>query len=596
MVKKRNSTEKLFKNLTSDILAPPPDLTISEWADNFRKLSSEASAEPGQWRTNRAPYQREIMDCILDPELKKVVVMSSAQVGKSEILLNTLGYHIDYEPCPILLVQPSEQRAKDFSKERIAPMIRDTSVLRRKVADSKSRDGGNTTLHKSFPGGYVALGGANAPSGLASKPVRILLADEIDRFPTSAGSEGDPLSLAEKRTNNFYNSKKVFVSTPTIKGISRIEAEFELSTQEHWNLPCPSCGEYQPLRWAQISFDPVGHRCKECGFLSSEYKWKDGKGKWIAEDPDASFRGFHLNEFVSPWSPWSKIISDFKEAKKKGPEKLKVWTNTALGETWEEDGEQLEEDELFARSEYYSADIPEGVKVLTAAVDVQDDRFEIEVVGWGAGRESWGIEYHKIYGDLKQQKVWNDLDEYLCRTWENDEGVRFSIACTCIDSGGHFTTEVYHFCSPRESRRVFAIKGEGGSGEHKPLLNGVTKRKREKVNLFKVGVDEGKAKVMSRLQIDEKGPGYCHFPKGNGYNLDYFKGLTAEKSVVRFTKGVAHQVWKKVRERNEPIDLRVYNTAALEILRPNLEESRTGQTKKVRKRKRKRGVVSRGVN
>lgn len=596
MVTKRNSTEKLFKKLTSDILAPPPDLTVSEWADSFRKLSSESSAEPGQWRTDRAPYQREILDSVLDPELKKIVVMASAQVGKTELLLNTLGYHIDFDPAPILLMQPTELLAKNFSKERIAPMLRDTPVLRKKVADVKTRDGGNTTLQKSFPGGYVALVGANAPSGLASRPIRILLADEVDRFPVSAGTEGDPLSLAEKRTNNFYNSKKIFVSTPTVKNASRIESEFELSTQEHWNLPCPSCGEYQPLRWAQLIFEPVTHRCKHCGFTHNEYEWKEGAGKWIAENPGAQTRGFHLNELVSPWSPWKKIIQDFKESKKKGPEALKVWTNTALGETWEEEGDQLEEDELMARTEPYDVDVPDDVTVLTGAVDVQDDRFEIEVVGWGKGRESWGIEYHRIYGDLKQQKIWNELDEFLSRTWEKDDGTKMSIACTCIDSGGHFTTEVYRFCSPREYRRVFAIKGESGKkGEYVPLLNGVTKRKRENVNLFRIGVDEGKAKVMSRLRIEDKGPGYCHFPKDKGYNAEYFKGLTAEKLVLRKKEGIAYHVWKKVRDRNEPIDLRVYNTAALEILNPNLDESYATQPKKTRKRKRKRGVVSRGV-
>ncbi|MCD5324765.1 MULTISPECIES: phage terminase large subunit family protein [Pontibacillus] len=589
MARRKNSTEKLISSLIKDILPPPPDLTVSEWADQFRKLSSEASAEPGQWRTDRAPYQREIMDSVNDPELKKIVVMSSAQVGKSELLLNTVGYHVDFDPAPILLIQPTEDKAKAFSKERLAPMIRDTPVLRKKVADSKTRDGGNTTLQKAFPGGYIALGGANAPSGLASRPIRILLADEVDRFPVSAGSEGDPLSLAEKRTNNFYNAKKIFVSTPTNKGVSRIEKEFELSTQEHWNLPCPSCDEYQPLRWAQISFESVSHACKYCGSLHNEYEWKNQHGKWIAENPDSPTRGFHLNELVSPWSPWQKIIDDFKTAKKNGPEAMKVWVNTSLGETWEEDGEQVEEDELLARSEHYEASIPYGVKLLTAAVDVQDDRFEIEVVGWGSGKESWGIHYHTIYGDLKQQVIWDDLDEYLSRTWENVEGNRYSIACTCVDSGGHFTSEVYRFCAPRKVRRIFPIKGEGGNGgEHKPLLIGVSKRQREKVNLFRIGVDEGKAKVMSRLQVENQGPGYCHFPIGNGYGANYFKGLTAEKLVTRYKQGVPYQVWQKVRERNEPIDLRVYNTAALEILNPDLDNQTLMSQPKKRKRKRRR--------
>ncbi|MGO4890302.1 phage terminase large subunit family protein [Anaerobacillus sp. MEB173] len=599
MVEKRRrtkSTEALFRDIAKEILSPPPDLTVSEWADAYRKLSSESSAEPGQWRTDRAPYQREILDSVNDPEIEKIVIMASAQVGKTELILNAVGYHIDFDPAPILLMQPTEALAKSFSKERLAPMLRDSPALKHKVADVKTRDGGNTTLQKSFAGGYIALVGANAPSGLASRPIRILLADEVDRFPVSAGTEGDPLSLAEKRTNNFYNRKKIMVSTPTIKGASRIEAEYELSTQEHWNLPCPSCDEYQPLRWAQIHFDSVTHACKHCGSMHNEYEWKAGKGKWIADKPVAESRGFHLNELVSPWRKWKEIIRDFLEAKRKGPEAMKVWVNTSLGETWEEEGDQLEEDDLLKRSEGYRADVPEGVKVLTAAVDVQDNRFEIEVVGWGADKESWGIQYHTIFGDLKSKQIWNELDEFLSRTWSNEDGNHFGIACTCIDSGGHYTQEVYRFVSPRESRRIFAIKGEGTTGQYIPLINGVTKKKREKVNLFRIGVDEGKAKVMSRLKINEVGPGYCHFPIDRGYNLDYFKGLTAEKMVKRYKNGVVYFVWQKVRERNEPIDLRVYNTAALEIINPNLEKEYKSDPKQQKKRpSKRRKVVSKGV-
>ncbi|SFP10698.1 phage terminase large subunit family protein [Salibacterium halotolerans] len=585
--RKNNSTSKLFKRLTKEILSPPPDLTVSEWADSYRRLSSESSAEPGQWRTDRAPYQREILDSMLDPELKKIVVMASSQVGKTEILLNAVGYHIDFDPSPILLLMPTEQLAKDFSKERLSPMIRDTPAIRNKVAESKTRDGGNTTLQKAFTGGYIALVGANAPSGLSSRPIRILLADEVDRFPVSAGTEGDPLSLAQKRTNNFYNSKEVIVSTPTVKNASRIEAEYNLGTQELWNLPCPSCGEYQPLRWQQIKFESASHACKHCGTLHNEYEWKDAKGMWVAQNPDANFRSFHLNELLSPWSPWKKVIDDFLEAKSKGPESLKVWVNTSLGESWEEEGEQLEEDELLKRAEGYEADVPSGVKILTAAVDVQDDRFEIEVVGWGAGKESWGIEYHQIFGDLNTMTPWNDLDAYLSRTWKDSQGKECGIAGACIDSGGHFTQEVYKFCAPRKSRRIFPIKGQGGQNQYIPLVNGYKEIKGLKVFLFHLGVDEGKAKVMSRLQQLETGPGFCHFPVGKGYNKSYFEGLTAEKLVTRYREGIPYNVWKQVRDRNEPIDLRVYNTAAIEILNPNLDEEFTpAQQPKKRRRKR----------
>lgn len=597
-VKKRKSdTESLFRELVKELLSPPPDLTVSEWADAYRKLSSESSAEPGQWRTDRAPYQREILDAVNDPEIEKIVIMSSAQVGKTELLLNAIGYHIDFDPSPILVLQPTEAMAKSFSKERLAPMIRDCPTLRKKVADVKTRDGGNTTLQKSFSGGYIAMVGANAPSGLASRPIRILLADEVDRFPASAGTEGDPLSLAEKRTNNFYNRKKIFVSTPTIKGISRIEDEFESSTKEHWNLPCPSCGEYQPLKWGgQLDFETELYRCRECGYSYNEYEWKDGKGIWVADNPKAEYRGFHLNELVSPWRKWKEIINDFKEAKKKGSEALKVWVNTSLGETWEEEGEQLNETELFERCKTYEADVPEEVKVLTAAVDVQDDRLEIEVVGWGSGKESWGIEYHQLYGDLSQSKVWKELDEYLSRTWEKGDGSKFSIMCTCIDSGGHFTQEVYKFTKPRETRRIYAIKGKSEiDGQYVPIIAGYTRTKPDKALLINLGVNDGKSRVMSNLKLTEPGPNYCNFPKGKGYSPKYFEGLTAEKLETRYKQGIAYQVWKKIRNRNEPLDLRVYNIAALEILNPNLEQMILPQQAK-QPVKRKRGLVNRGIN
>lgn len=582
------STLKLVQTCIKENLSPPPDLTVSEWADQYRVLPSETSAEPGQWDTSRAPYQREIMNAITDLRYEDVIIMSSAQVGKSEILLNALGYFIDMEPYPIMMLQPTEQAAKNFSKERLAPMFRACPSLRKKVSNSKTRDGENTILQKTFPGGFIALAGANAPSGLASRSIRVLLADEIDRFPVSAGSEGDPLSLAEKRTTTFYNRKKVKVSTPTNKGASRIEKEFEESTKERYHLPCPSCGHEQPLSWAQMHFNSVTHACLECGSMHNQFEWKNQEGRWIAEVPDAPKRGFHLNELLSPWRKWEEIIAAFRTAVKNGKEDLKVFVNTSLGETWEEEGQEVDESSLISRCEEYDAPVPEPVKVLTAAVDVQDDRFEIEVVGWGAGRESWGIEYHVIRGDLKRPEIWEELDEYLSRTWRKADGREFAIACTCMDSGGHFTQEVYRFTKPREkTRRIYAIKGAAAKkGEHVPLIHTTSKTKVVKNLLVTLGVNDGKNRVLSSLQITEYGPNYCHFPKGKGYTEQYFNGLTAERLETRHERGVPYQVWVKIRARNEPFDLRVYNTAAIEILNPSFE--REVQAITVRKRKRKR--------
>jgi len=570
MKKQRRKLQQLFQKIAS-LVSPPPLWTVSQWADERRRLSPEASAEPGQWRTDRAPYQRDIMDAINDVEIETVIIMSSAQIGKTEFLLNIIGYYIDYDPAPIMLVQPTLDLAQAFSKDRLAPMLRDTPALRGKVKDVKSKDSGNTLLHKTFPGGHITMAGANSPASLASRPIRIVLMDEVDRYPVSAGTEGDPVSLVSRRSETFWNRKRVLVSTPTIKGTSRIEFAYNDSTMEQWSLPCPSCESKQPLKWEQLHFDTIQMACKDCGALHDEHEWKSGEGQWIARQKSA-VRGFHLNALASPWKKWSEIIRDFKEAKRGGPEMLKTFINTLLGETWEEEGEQLEEEALMERAEEYNAAVPASVKILTAAVDVQDDRFEIEVVGWGAGKESWGISYHKIFGDLRQPQIWHDLDEFLQRTWENAEGVRFTPACVCMDSGGHYTTEVYRFCAPRETRRIFAIKGQGTqNGEYIPLINGHSRTPREKAVLFKIGVDEGKGKVFSSLKISEPSPGYCHFPKDQGYSLDYFKGLTAEKLQTKYRAGVAYKVWKKTRDRNEPLDLRVYNTAALEILNPQLD-------------------------
>ena len=585
-----NKTIDLFRRITSQGLTPPPDLTVSEWADQHRRLSRESSAEAGQWRTSRTPYLRGIMDAVNNPYIEDLVIMASAQVGKSEILLNILGYFIDYDPSPMLFIQPTEAKAKDFSKERIAPMIRDTPRLRDRVGNVKTRDSSNTILFKSFPGGFIALGGANAPAGLAARPIRVVLADEIDRFPASAGDEGDPLDLAEKRTTAFYNRKKIKVSTPTIKGVSRIEKEFELSTKEYYNLPCPRCEYLQPLRWYNLDFETECHRCESCGFLSTEFEWKKQEGQWIAT-AESRMRGFHLNELLSPFKQWGEVINDFRTAKKKGTEALKVFTNTALGETWEEEGQELEEEVLYNRREEYNAAVPDGVKILTAAVDVQDDRFEIEVIGWGQGRESWGIEYQILHGDLNEDRIWEELDKYLLRTFAKEDGREFGIACTLIDSGGHFTQEVYRFVHPREARRVYAIKGASSrKGEYTPLIAGTSRPKPMKALLVTLGVNEGKTKVMSSLRVEEYGPNYCHFPKGAGYELQYFKTLTAERLETRYERGIPYQMWVQKRARNEGFDLRVYNTAAIEILNPNfdLEYQMVAKTPNGKNRRRRR--------
>ena len=595
----KEKTTKLFKRIFS-VLKPPPDLKLSEWADTYRQLSSEASASPGKWRTDKAPYQREIMDAITNIDIQKVVVMSAAQVGKTDaMVLNPIGYYVHYEPSPIMVIQPTIQMAEAFSKERLSPMIRDTPVLAERIND-KSRNSGNTIQQKVFPGGHVTMVGANSPAGLRSRPIRVLLADEIDAYPASAGAEGDPLLLASKRLTTYWNKKQVDISTPTIKGLSRIEVEYNNSSRGEWNVPCPHCGTLQPLKWSNIEFDEdnlerIHYVCEECGAVSTEAEWKEHfiDGKFIHEDPENPVKGFHLNTLASTIATWKEVVEKFlvaNEEKKKGNiELMKVWTNTEMGETWEEEGETLEEDELIKRREYYGCEVPDGVMYLTAGVDTQDDRFEIEVVGWGIEHESWGIKYAVIFGKLDQSQIWKDLDAFLQQTFQKKDGTKLALRCVCVDSGGHYTNEVYKFCKQRFSRNIFAVKGSNDSAA--AYIQKPKKNNREQAYRFDIGVDTGKSLLMGRLKVEEAGPGYCHFPieDDKGYDKKYFEGLTAEKKVLRYKKGKPYFVWEKIRKRNEPIDCRNYAAAAIEITNLPLKEPEKQTITKPSTKKRGRG-------
>lgn len=607
-----DKTSNLFRELHK-LFAPPPKLMVSDWADNFRKLSTEASAESGQWHTARAEYQREIMNAISDTITETVVVMSSSQVGKSEILLNTIGYYIDYDPCPMLMVQPTVEMAETFSKDRIEPMLRDTPVLKTKVSEAKSRDKNSTILNKRFSGGQLHIIGSNAPASLASRPIRVILADEVDRFPASAGKEGDPLNLAIVRSKNFLNRKLVIVSTPTIKDASRIEREYLSSSAEVWHKHCPACGELQSFEWGNVKFEHHGDDitvhgmvCTSCGVISEEWEWKAAEGKWVATYPERkSKRGFYLNELTSPWSSWESIVKNFLDSKG-NPETLKTWVNTTLGQPWEEYGELDSSELLEKRREMYNCEVPEEVVVLTAGVDVQDNRLEYEIVGWSKGYESYGIYYGVIMGDPVYEDTWEKLDDVLAKKYKRADGLDLQIMATCVDTGGSCTSEVYKYCKNRESQRVFAIKGQGGTGI--PFISRPKTRNKAGVYLFMIGVNVGKDTITGRLKTQFQGPHFCHFPmdQGRGYDKAYFEGLTSERRVTHYVKGRASIQWEKRSSgvRNEPFDLRNYATAAFEILNPQIDvlyerlNSKNKPQEPVvvnRRPTKKQGVVNRGI-
>jgi phage terminase large subunit GpA-like protein len=565
-------------------LEPPPVLSVSEWADRYRILTGKTAAEAGPWSTDRTPYLREIMDQLsVHSPADRIVVMKGSQVGCTEAGNNWLGYVIHHAPGPMLYVEPRIEDARKESKQRIAPMLAESEVLSRLVAGPRTRYGDNTLLLKEFPGGFLAMTGANSAAGFRRIPIRYLFCDEIDGYPPDVGGEGDPLELAIRRTATFEGIRKLFlVSTPTIKDLSRIEKEFLASDQRRYYVPCPHCGAYQTISWCFIRW-PEGHPelahmdCTECGAeIDEAHKGAMlSLGAWRATAPGAGRPvGYHLSALYSPpgWYSWGSAARDFLTAKVKGREALQTWINTVLGEVWEEEGVKVDEDALVGRVEKYQARVPAGAMVLTLGADVQDDRIEAEVVAWGPGEESWGVEYRVLRGDTSREEVWERLGQFLQMTWTHQDGYPLSIAAACIDSG-HRALKVYRFVQERKGRMVFAVKGSGltGLGVVEAPSRKRTGRGQRHVELWTVGDDQASSIVHGRLKVDRPGPGYCHFPAdGNGYDHECFRGLTSMKVVIRYTKGRPRREWVLLPgRRNEAFDCRKYSLAALYILNPD---------------------------
>ena len=593
-----NDVEKINRTISKAIsgFKPPENLTVSQWADKNRRLSPESSAETGLWRTSRTPYLKEIMDSFNDPKVRHIVMVSSSQVGKSEAMNNIVGYIIAQDPGSILFVQPTMADAKEYSKLRIAPMIRDCKTLRNKVTETKRRDSANTILQKSYPGGILTMCGSTEAHALCSKPIRYIFGDERDRWATSAGNEGDPWELAQARQITFYNSKSVEVSTPTIKGASAIEAAYSNGTMERWQTQCPHCQKYSEITFEQIRFDKeetavrgdkkvykvsnIFYICPKCGAVSSEAEIKKQHSKWIADNPEAyeanKTRSFWLSSWVSPWASWESTIQLYLQALG-NPEKMQVVYNTRFGLLWENRGDIESEDSILARREEYDAELPEGVLLLTMGVDTQDDRLEYEVVGHGHFGETWGIKKGLIMGRPDSNDVWDELDTVIDHIYRFGNGVGLKISCTFIDEGGHFTQDVRLRCRERMGKKVFAIKGRGGDGipftsppkQQKIMKNG---RLAGKTYVFEIGVDAGKQIIMDNLHVQSAGPKYCHFPRRDDYGGIYFKGLLSEHLVYKQGHKNPWQ-WEKIpgHERNEPLDIRNYALAAAKALSPDYD-------------------------
>lgn len=545
-------------------LAPEPQFTVSEWADRHRQLP-DTSSEPGQWRTSRTPFLRDIMDALsVASTVERVVFMKGAQIGATEAGLNWLGYVIANAPGLALYVLPTGPLATRTVMTRLDPMIEATPELKNRVTPKRSRDPGNSNTMKTFPGGQIVLTGANSAVGLRSTPARYLFLDEIDGYPHDADGEGDPIALAEQRTVTFKGRRKIFiVSTPTVAGISRIEKAFEESDQRRYFVPCPHCGAFQWLRWSNVRWTEdrraaAWYACEHChAEITERHKpAMIAQGEWRPTVPgDGTTAGFHLSALYSPFESWGEIAVQHGDVRR-DPSRLQTWTNLKLGETWEDRTAKVPEPaRLQARCEPFGPGVPNGVVAITCGVDVQQDRLELEIVGWGRGEESWSLAYHSLTGNPAEPALWTRLDSLLLAPIGGRR-----IMAACVDSG-NWTKTVYDFTATRHGRRVWAIKG-ASSRSTMIWPRRPARPKPGRPPLYIVGTDAGKEIIVARLQLEEPGPGFCHFPVGR--DLDFFSMLTAEKPVRSFVRGVAVRTWKKApHARNEALDARVYALAAL---------------------------------
>ncbi|WP_237387343.1 phage terminase large subunit family protein [Xenorhabdus sp. Sc-CR9] len=571
-------------------IRPPEPLSLSQWANTYAVLSKETSAQTGRFRS--FAYQDGMMDAITDPKVMMVSVQKSARVGYTKILDHVIGYYLSHDPSPILVVQPREEDAEDYSKTEIAPMLRDTPVLTEIAGDSKAKDSNQTIRKKTFSNGAnLTLIGANSPGGFRRITCRIILFDEVDGYPSGgAGAEGDQISLGIKRSETFWNRKIVIGSTPTVRGTSRIEKSFHDSDQRYYYVPCPHCNEYQVLEWGDPDV-PYGIKwekdedgrgipesayyvCRHngCVIQHSEKTWMVQNGEWRASKPFTGHAGFHIWAGYSlfPNAAWQYLVAEWLRVKH-DPLLRQTFINLVLGETYEDKGEKyLSEKRLIERCEVWAAEVPDGVAVLTAGIDTQDGRFEIEVVGWGRNEESWSISYDVIEGDLEMVEPWTRLDAYLKQVWRRADGRGFVIMAVCIDSGGNHTQKVYNFARERLGRRIWAIKGESARGGKRSPVWPTKRPSSRSKSTFKpiiIGVNAAKDAVRSRLHIlppesGESAPAYMHFPVDR--DLNYFSQLLAERSVLKTSGGQTYRVWEQLPGRaNEALDCRVYAYAAL---------------------------------
>ncbi|WP_094555467.1 phage terminase large subunit family protein [Synechococcus sp. 1G10] len=588
-------------------LTPDPLLPVDKWADQFRVLSTRASSEPGPWRTSRTPYLAEVMRSLSRSEpVQEVCVVAGAQLGKTECGINWIGATIDTSPGPMLCVQPTVDLAKRFSRQRVTPLIEEAPRLKAKIRPARERDSGNTVLSKEYPGGIMMITGANSAAGLRSMPIRDLFMDEIDAYPGDVDGEGDPVDLAMARTRTFTRKKVLLTSTPTLASRSRIWSIWEQSDQRVFQVACPDCGHRQVLEWSRIHYDPKDLRagatlaCEGCGVLIEErHKPRMlAGGQWKALNPGAKIHGYHINSLYSPlgWFSWADAAELYEKAKD-DEQRLRVFTNTVLALPWQENGEAPDWEALYRRRDTYQrGKVPAGGVVVTAGVDIQRDRIELEIVAWGQNLESWSVDYVVLPGDTAVIQidpvvpcVWRDLAAELGRSLPTAVGASLKISKVAVDSGDQSQT-VYSWVRSQHDSRIMATKGRDNltSILGIPTPQDVTIRGKKVlrgIRLWPLGVSVGKQELYGWLRQppplnpgDPFARGFCHFPE---YPEEHFQGLTAEELRQSLHRGFPVYRWEKVRPRNEQLDCRIMArgaAAALGIDRWPEEEWRARQT------------------
>lgn len=595
-------------------MLPPPDMSVSEWADARRELSSSVTSEPGLWRTERVPYTKQIMDCLSPSHpAREVWLMKGSQVAGTECGLNWVGFTVDQAPCSMMIVLPDQGTAKEWSVQRLSQLAEDTPCLRGKIQEQRLRDGGNTVFSKRFPGGHLKITWSSSAKKLRSTPAGNILADEVDAFDGDVKGEGDPIALLRRRFTNYPRGKLFGVSTPTLRHLSRIDRAFTAGDQRYYFVPCPHCGHFQRITMDRILWDQGRPETAYLQCIGCEKAIQESfktqllnRAKWVATAtvPDLVANGFspaelpglaeiframdeatvvsfHLPSYYSPvgWYSWPQLATDWEGAQA-SPALLKVFVNTVQGETWTEKVETLDHEKLFGRKEEREIGvIPWGGLFVTGFCDVQADRLEVCFDAWGRNQERWGFWYEVIEGDPSTNQPWKRLEELLKKNWSHESGAVLPVMVMGIDTG-YRPQKVYEFCAKQRQPLYDASRGiwvssirtcvptKGGHSWTKIIeaISGTdAAKKRGGLRIVTLGVSAIKKEFNHQLNCVRPAPGepypsgYCHYPYTN---IAFYQGLCSESYVVR--GGKPHWV-RDPRFRNEPLDLEVGNRGVAQL-------------------------------